>query len=66
VQALQGTAQTAVQSWLQGLAKNHPKLTAQRQQAITQRVVSVIGKLLTRATTPTPTGTTPATPSQGA
>ena len=66
VQALQGTAQTAVQSWLQGLAKNHPKLTTQRQQAITQRVVSVIGKLLTRATTPTPTGTTPATPSQGA
>lgn len=52
VQSLQTTAQTAVASWLQGLAANHPKLTSQRQQQIAQRVSGVVGKALTRATTP--------------
>jgi hypothetical protein len=52
VQSLQTTAQTAVSTWLQGLAAKHPKLTAQRQQQIAQRVATVVGKVLTRATTP--------------
>ncbi|MDA8346740.1 MAG: hypothetical protein M0Z66_14930 [Thermaerobacter sp.] len=63
VQSLQGTAQTAVQTWLQGRAAKHPKLSAQRQQAVTQRVGTVIGKLLTRATTSASTNAAPTSPS---
>lgn len=56
IQSLQGVAQSALQNFLQGIAAKQPKLTAQRQQSITQRVLAAVGKKLTQATTPAATG----------